>query len=216
VPVAVEPEEKATPEGLSLSSEDKTQINTLMHEVGGNQTIPMLLGLPYFTNEHESLLRRIATVLYFRNRSVDWLSSVVGWAKNSPKDREAIFWKRKLQTGNKAVAKLAEFLEKGTIAEQYDVTLYNAHGADIFDPTNRNFCMLHRYIEQPKTEPDFDKPIYVNNYDTKNGFLGYERKVQPEPGSVEEIMANNQAKAAKASVASDIKAILAGFDPEEA
>jgi hypothetical protein len=70
-------------------------------------------------------LTRIAAALYFRNRSDVWLAQLVHWAKGSdPKDREGNFWKRKLQTEDVAVKKLADFLETGTIAEQFDARLH--------------------------------------------------------------------------------------------
>lgn len=51
-----------------------------------------------------------------------------------PKDREGQFWKRRLQTGDVAVAKLAEFLETGRIAEQFDLRISAKQGADVFSP----------------------------------------------------------------------------------
>jgi hypothetical protein len=93
--------------------------------VGDRSDIPLAFGVGYFHDGHLADLTRIAKALRARNRSEVWLSQLVHWAKVAEaKDREANFWKRRLQTGDKGITKLAEYLETGTIAEQFDAKLY--------------------------------------------------------------------------------------------
>jgi hypothetical protein len=140
-PIADEAEEK-------MERERAERIEALRAEIGCSQTIPVYLGLPYFAADHDPELVRIAEMLYHRNRSETWLSRLVWWAKGGDeKDREGKFWNRKLQTGNAAVKKLAEFLEKGTIAEQFDAYLVRLKGVDVFDPFRKN-DYLHRTHSQ--------------------------------------------------------------------
>ena len=242
VPIVAEPKEESKTEKPSLTSEEQPQkqnqdqdpeLEALAEEVLNTFGLPTVLGLPYFTDNHVPFARRIAAILRVRNRSALWLAALVQWAKLATKDREAIFWKKRLQTGDTAFANLAEFLEKGTIAEQFDVYLRgNQRVLDVYhDEENDLLYRDGKWIAEQRAkdgncegcgripgececvEDDYAKPLYAGG-----NHIGYETKpkAHPEPGSMEAVMANNQAKAAKASVASDIKAILAGFDPEEA
>ena len=121
-------ETNPNPQGLlvpePLSPALYQDVTTLLNSVGSRGDVASALGLSdQFTAVHERDLTRISLALIRRNRSEHWLSRLVHWAK-AGKDREANFWKAKLQTGSKAVAKLAEFLETGTIAEQFDARLH--------------------------------------------------------------------------------------------
>jgi len=231
VPVVAEPEEEPKTEGHSLTSEEQPQkqnqeqdpeTEALAEEVLNLTGLPATLGLPHFAESHIPYARRIAAVLRVRNRSALWLIALVQWAKLATKDREAIFWKKRLQTGDTAVAKLAEFMETGAIAEQFDVYLlgqgrvlefYYGEANDLLyrdgkwlaeERAKDGYCSGCGQLPTECTcrVPDDSKPLYA-----RGTFIGYETKpkVQPEPGSMEDVMAQNQAKAAAAS-----------FDPEEA
>jgi hypothetical protein len=105
----------------SLTPEEEA----VMNSIGCRSDIPRSFGINYFHDGHLADLTRIAKVLRSRNRSDVWLAQLVHWAKGTDaKDREANFWKRRLQTGDKGITKLAEYLETGTIAEQFDAKLY--------------------------------------------------------------------------------------------
>jgi hypothetical protein len=120
-------EDQETDKDKTLQGLEPTKrktVEALSERLGQRNDIPAALGIPYFHSGHD--LIRISVALHDRNRSEVWLAQLVHWAKGitDPKDSEAMFWKRRLQTGDKAVAKLAEFLETGTIAEQYDARLH--------------------------------------------------------------------------------------------
>ena len=67
----------------------------------------------------------VASALYNRDRSPDWLWDMLRWIRNR-KSREARFWNDgKLVTGEKGWLKLAEYLEKGTLPSQFDAHLAN-------------------------------------------------------------------------------------------
>jgi hypothetical protein len=129
-----------------FTAEEREAVLAVRKELGYSGEIPAFFGIPYFHVGHDSALTRIAAELYIRNRSVAWLAQLVFWAKGGdPKDRESKFWKGKLQTGDKAVEKLAEFLETGTIAEQYDAKLVLAHGSGAFDALRENQYLLRTF-----------------------------------------------------------------------
>jgi hypothetical protein len=140
-------------QGDVLTSEEKTlqgfdstqrsQVITLRDQLG-NSDIALAFGLPYFTTAHAGSLLRIAKAMYERNRSLDWLSYLVGHTM-AAKDRESKFWKSRLQTGDKGIAKLAQFLEKGTIAEQFDALLVAQRGTDVFDATRENHWLFRTF-----------------------------------------------------------------------
>jgi hypothetical protein len=200
---------KDKPEGLKTESETeeqtqkREQIEALADTIGLREDISMALGMGYFHSGHTADLGRIAAVLYQRNRSDVWLAQLVHWAKgigNAAKDREGNFWKRKLQTGDAAVAKLAEFLENGTIAEQFDARLHGLKSNCLRTVLGERNCYLLR------------DGVWLEEYSKSDGYKAFAAKVSSdagakasfEPGSMEETMAQNQAKAA------------AGFEPEEA
>jgi hypothetical protein len=206
VPLAEDQETDKTLQGSEFVSEEQKQtqekIKTLADEIGSSMDIPAVLGIPYFHDGHD--LTAIATVLYYRNRSVYWLAHLVAWAKgvSDPKDREGQFWKRKLETGDKAVANLTKYLETGRIAEQFDARLVAKNGSEVFNALKDNHWLYRTYVhlaaKQP--EPDYSKPLTAGG-----NFIGYEAKVEPEPGSMESII-KNRSKAVGA----------AGFEHEEA
>jgi hypothetical protein len=157
--------------------------------------------------------------------------------KTTPKDREARFWKQRLQTGDRAMEKLAEFMEKGTIAGQFDVHMVGA-GRDLEVRLGEENSLLYRdgkwwagyYLRQGRCdtclEPqsqcqcvvaDHSKPIYETR--REGSFVaGYQTKPkfpEPEPGSMEEVVQQNAAKA-KSAIAGDIVALLNRFGAEEA
>jgi hypothetical protein len=125
VPVAESEEKDKTLR--DFTPKERKGVETLTNAIGYRDDIPKMLGITYFHSGHD--LNRIAVALWDRNRSASWFAQMVSWAKTpNPKDREATFWCRKIQTGDKAVVKLAEFLETGTIAEQYDAKIYARTG----------------------------------------------------------------------------------------
>jgi hypothetical protein len=196
------PEEPKTGSGSEKQRQEREKVEALIQELGNNTVIPARLGLPYFFGEHDPQLRRIATTLVYRNRSVEWLTSLVRWAKGGDsKDRESRFWKGKLQTGTAAVEKLAGFLETGALAEQFDAMLVATKGSDVFDALRENPWLLRTYphLAPQPAEKDYGKPLCAGG-----NLIGYMAKEEPEPGSMEEFMALNRAKAG------------AGFEPEEA
>jgi Helix-turn-helix domain len=152
-------EEKDKPSKLVADKAEEEAVKALRQKIGCWQAIPAHLGLPYFSADHDPWLTRIATVLYYRNRSEEWLMNLVWWAKGSdPKDREGKFWNTKLQTGDTAVRKLAEYLEKGTIAEQFDAYLVRLKGCDVFDALreNRYLCRTYPHLKAKTAGAGFD------------------------------------------------------------
>lgn len=125
-----------------MTPEEKAVVDNL----GCDDVIPKLLGMPYFYAEHEPEMLRIVRVLMAHNRSIHWLVDVVKWVK-SGKGREPNFWRSRLHTGTRAVKQLANHLETGALSEQF-----NAHiAADGGDVEQLEGYMLRVY-KQPESE----------------------------------------------------------------
>jgi hypothetical protein len=124
------PEKEISPEVLDRKSEEQNQNQPqeqdpekpLKLEDENWGKVFKYLGLEVLRLKHKPLLSSIKRTLEQRDRNTFWLWGLVAWAKKpNPKDREATFWKSRLQTGERALQKLDEFLKVGTIAEQFDV-----------------------------------------------------------------------------------------------
>lgn len=125
-----------TPTASNVEQRDEKQSGvlskaeqTLCETMGESVSLPMLLGLPYVYADHAPEMERIAAVLNHRDRSVNWLESLVKWVKES-KTREAKFWASRLHTGTRAMGQLAKHLESGEICEQFDSHIFVAQGQD--------------------------------------------------------------------------------------
>lgn len=116
----------------------------VMTEVGMSDKVPKLLGLYYFSSDHDKELQIIAEALINRNRSLFWLEDLVAWAKQHQ------FWKKRLHNGNRAVTQLAKFLAAGDVSEQFDGHLV-ANKFDVFDATNINNAYVQKHLVLPTT-----------------------------------------------------------------
>lgn len=111
----------------AMLSED---VKPVAGALSSNRNLPGYLGMPYFTNDHDEPIARMASILYSRNRSVFWLESLVQWAKKHK------FWKTRLHNGERAVAQLVKFMEKGDICEQFDAHLSVMSKREALKPRN--------------------------------------------------------------------------------
>jgi hypothetical protein len=112
--------------------EQEKGFRSVLDELGCDSGIPALLGLPYFTDDHEHDMKRIVHVLLYRNRSLGWLEDLVRWVKTE-KGREPDFWRKRLHVGGRAVKQLADYLERGELPMQFDAVLVAKGGTDVFD-----------------------------------------------------------------------------------
>jgi hypothetical protein len=130
-----------------VKSKTKPEIEKLAYDLGCNQTIPALLGLPYFygTPEHERALNAIAEVLWYQDRTIYWLEAMVRWIK------EHKFWSKRVHTGDRGVAQLAKHLLNMEVVEQFNAHLALTQGEDVIDPLDANYCYcLGRYRQAVK------------------------------------------------------------------
>jgi hypothetical protein len=132
---------KSNPKPLTTNPEVVDLAVNYIHD----PRLTMLFGLPGGTDmtpEEEQIALRIAGALMALDRSPSWLIDLVKWVRNG-KSREAKFWNNgKLVTGDKGWAKLAEYLEKGTIAQQFDANLTRGWDLDNF---NRSTYVLSNW-----------------------------------------------------------------------
>jgi hypothetical protein len=77
-----------------------------------------LLGLTQSEERHYPDMKRIAAVLVYRKRNHRWLLELVRWMKE-----HKAFWAKRLHAGDRAVGQLANFLETGECATQFDAYL---------------------------------------------------------------------------------------------
>ncbi|HXJ88743.1 MAG TPA: hypothetical protein VMS18_18125 [Candidatus Binatia bacterium] len=123
----------------------------LVDILGVSGTVPKLLGLPYFQNDHQQELETIALCLCTRNRSLDWLEALVRWAKQ---DR---FWSKRLHTGTRAVQQLARHLASGEISQQFDSAL-ELSSPGVFEPRESGNAYLLKDYRHEKVKPEREVP----------------------------------------------------------
>jgi len=114
----------------------------LVDILGVSGTVPKLLGLPYFQNDHQQELETIALCLCTRNRSLDWL------------DR---FWSKRLHTGTRAVQQLARHLASGEISQQFDSAL-ELSSPGVFEPRESGNAYLLKDYRHEKVKPEREVP----------------------------------------------------------
>lgn len=141
------------------------EVQAVIKAVGNDITVPALLGMPYFTTDHDSALVDIAEALLQRNRSVDWLRDLVKWAKQDS------FWRKRLHTGDRGVAQLAKHLVSGQISEQFDA----------------NRAQLNPHIFDGQTD-------HANVYLWRDGVYEHYKRTPNHVPTMEERMAANMAK----------------------
>jgi hypothetical protein len=137
--------------------EQERGFRNVLDELGCDSGIPALLGLPYFTDEHDHDMRRIVHVLLERNRSLGWLEDLVKWVKTE-KGREPDFWRKRLHIGDRAVRQLANYLERGELPMQFDAVIVAKGGKEIlngFVSSKDRKCpsvyLLHHYDADRQT-----------------------------------------------------------------
>lgn len=110
-----------------VSQQDKPdldpEIKELSYQLGCSQAIPALLGLPYFASPvHDEAVDTMAEVLWYRDRSIHWLETMLVWIKKHP------FWSKRVHNGDRGVAQLAKHVANEELCQQFDAHIILKQG----------------------------------------------------------------------------------------
>lgn len=113
-------------------------VKALAFQLGCDQQIPRLLGIPYFyADDHDAALKTMAETLMLRSRSIHWLTEMTTWIKKHP------FWSKRVHTGTRGVNQLAKHLANNELCEQFDAHLILTQGEDIL---TTKYCYVENHF----------------------------------------------------------------------